>query len=172
MYEDARVEVWKDIPGYAGRYQASTLGRIRSIIKLPTVLKEDVQPNGYRRVYLWENGRKKNRLVHRLVASAFIPNPHDLSDVNHLDEDKQNNRIENLEWCTHTHNMNYGHVKKRISAAKKGRPASEASKKALSLVSRNRKWVNDGIRNKFVPDVKLNEYVISGWSLGRVAYWK
>ena len=105
-------EQWKDIPGFEGHYQASTLGNIRSIKKEPIILKGDYQKNGYRRVYLWVGGEKKNCLVHRLVAETFIENPNRYSDINHKDEDKSNNSVENLEWCSHVYNMNYGSVKK------------------------------------------------------------
>lgn len=91
-------EVWKDVDGFEGHYQVSNHGRVRSIKKEALVLKGDYQPNGYKRVYLWKDGRKYNKLVHRLVAS----------DVNHIDEDKTNNNVNNLQWCTHLYNMNFG----------------------------------------------------------------
>ena len=86
-------EQWKDIPGFEGHYQASTLGNIRSIKKEPIILKGDYQKNGYRRVYLWVGGEKKNCLVHRLVAETFIENPNRYSDINHKDENNTNNAL-------------------------------------------------------------------------------
>lgn len=102
-------EIWKDIKGYENLYQVSNLGRVRSLwfgkIRL---LKECVNGNGYNHVILTKDGKSKVCLIHRLVAFAFIPNHNNLKEVNHKDEDKSNNCVDNLEWCTHLYNMNYG----------------------------------------------------------------
>lgn len=66
------MEIWKDIDGYEGHYQVSNYGNVRSIKTIPTLLKGDYQKNGYKRVYLWKNGKKQNLLVHRLVALSFF----------------------------------------------------------------------------------------------------
>lgn len=104
-------EIWKDIIGYEGHYQVSNLGNVRSIkfnrIKLLTPYKE-IKRYGYLSVYLRLPGSKKIKKVHRLVAEAFIPNPDNLPCVNHIDENKENNCVENLEWCTVEYNLNYG----------------------------------------------------------------
>lgn len=108
-------EVWKDVPGYEGIYQVSSIGNIKSLerrvntwnsykIIKPMVLKTFLTKNGYRNVIL----RKKNFSVHRLVAMAFIPNPENKPQVNHKNENKQDNRVENLEWVTAKENVNYG----------------------------------------------------------------
>lgn len=101
------IEIWKNIPGYDGIYQASTLGRIRSIdrkvwnyMKKGRVLKQINNGRYYNYVSL--NGIKK--YVHRLVAITFIDNPNNLREVNHKDLNKQNNRFENLEWVTSKEN--------------------------------------------------------------------
>ena len=93
-------EVWKDIPT-AKEYQISNMGRVR---KRRHFLRLTLNDNGYLRVSL--NG--KPAYVHRLVAKAFIPNPHHYPDVNHKDEDKQNDQVNNLEWCTSQYNNRYG----------------------------------------------------------------
>ena len=162
------TEVWKDIPGYEDEYQASNLGNIRSIKSNNLILKGDYQPNGYKRVYLWKNGSKKNLLVHRLVALSFLPNPNNYEEVNHLDENKANNKLENLEWCTHSYNMNYGDVKKKISESHKGKVISEKSRKKLSENSKNRKWINNGKLEKCVKENTLNNFLINGWNFGRI----
>ena len=118
-------EVWKDIDGYDGKYQVSNLGQIRSTHSGKKdriiILKPMVQKNGYLYVALWKNNKKKNKLIHRLVALAFVDNPHNYPEVNHKDENKENNISGNLEWCEHIYNMNYGEVKEKISKGNIGK---------------------------------------------------
>ena len=160
--------MWKDIAGYEGHYQVSDQGEVRSIKKQPVVLKCDRQRNGYMRVYLWLGNRKRNRLVHRLVAEAFIPNPLHLSDINHLDEDKENNSISNLAWCTHLQNMNYGQVKTKISKAAQGRIVSEETKQKLRWDTSRRRWLNNGKAERYVYEEDVSSMVMIGWSVGRL----
>lgn len=105
-------EVWKDIPGYEGLYQVSSLGRVKSLNYnhegYQKILSFKKERNGYLRVGLFREGRQKLFSVHRLVATVFIPNPNNLPQVNHKDEDKTNNRADNLEWCSCQYNINYG----------------------------------------------------------------
>ena len=101
------IPVLKDIPGYEGRYSASADGRIYSH-KTKRWLKPNISRNGYESVELFNKGMRKRMLIHRLIAIAFIPNPENKEQVNHRDENKRNNSIENLEWSTRKENMNYG----------------------------------------------------------------
>lgn len=97
---------WRDIPGYDGEYQASDTGLIRSYKNghyHQMALKLN-KKQGYYYVILYMRNKAATRTVHRLVASAFIPNPDNLPQVNHIDEDKTNNNVANLEWCTAKHN--------------------------------------------------------------------
>ena len=119
-------EEWKDIPGYEGLYQASSLGRIKSLPRndeIPrwkgysTIRKQFIK-NKYYQVNLSKNGRTRWHAVHRLVALAFLPNPNNYPQVNHKDEIQTNNNVSNLEWCDQKYNMNYGTVKHRISHSK------------------------------------------------------
>lgn len=105
-------EEWRDIKNFEGWYQVSNLGRVKSLSRphklgdkiLTTVLRDD----GYMKVTLFGGRAKgKNMLVHRLVAEAFIPNPDNLPIINHKDENRANNRVENLEWCTYRYNTMY-----------------------------------------------------------------
>ena len=160
--------IWRDIAGYEGHYQVSNTGEVRSVKNGPFLLKGDHQRNGYKRVYLWLNGGKKNFCVHRLVAEAFIPNPFHLTDVNHLDEDKDNNAVWNLEWCTHLYNMNYGNVRRKISLANIGRTISEEHRKKLSRDTSRRRWINDGETEKYVYKETVETYVAAGWLPGRL----
>ena len=119
-------EVWKDIKGYESFYQVSNLGNIKSLPrqfmrsngKLQTfeskILKPLVHKNGYCKVELAYKGLHKRYYVHRLVAEAFIPNSDNLPEINHKDENPSNNCVNNLEWCTHKYNSNYGTRPKRI----------------------------------------------------------
>ena len=113
-------ELWVDIKGYENEYQISNLGRLKSL-KNKIIMKPMVATNGYLIACLWKNNKQKKFVIHRLVANAFIENPHNYKEVNHIDEDKTNNVVSNLEWCSHKYNMNYGKVKEKISKANKGK---------------------------------------------------
>ena len=110
-------EIWKDIPGFEGVYQASNKGCIKSVSRIDLggrrwnerLLSIVTDKNGYKKVGLHHGKYHKNRPVHRLVAMAFIPNPNDYPQINHKDENPGNNNVENLEWCDYLYNRNYGH---------------------------------------------------------------
>lgn len=115
-------EVWKDIKGYEGLYQVSNFGRIKSLerkrIDRNQILPEKIlsirkKENGYLTVSLNKNTKDKKHLVHRLVAQAFIPNIDNKPCINHKDENKTNNNVDNLEWCTHKYNSNYNNLFKK-----------------------------------------------------------
>lgn len=108
-------EKWKDIPGFEGLYQVSTLGNVRSLFRYRKILKQQMQPNGYKSVQLYKNKKAKFSLVHRLVAKTFISNPLNKPAVNHLNEIRSDNRVTNLEWVTNKENQNYGHQKEKMS---------------------------------------------------------
>ena len=114
-------QVWKDIPGFEGLYQVSNTGKVRSMNYRNTgkvkVMKLVLSSNGYLIVPLWKDRKDKQYLVHRLVAMTFIPNPNNLSQVNHIDENKFNNTVWNLEWCDSDYNANYGTRNERCSEA-------------------------------------------------------
>jgi len=118
-------EIWKDIEDYKGLYQISNLGRVRSLERVDAnghtvnekVLASFPNINGYLKVNLYRDRKMEVKSVHRLVADTFIPNPDNLPQVNHKDEDKGNNRVENLEWCTASYNTNYGTRNERAAKA-------------------------------------------------------
>lgn len=122
----ANFEVWKEIKEYEGLYQVSTWGRVRSLDRYVNsshnnkqfikgiILKPRKSKNGYLKVDLCKEGKQKYFLVHRLVAQTFLKNPNNYLVVNHKDEDKSNNRVDNLEWCTHKYNSNYGTRNERM----------------------------------------------------------
>lgn len=92
-------EIWKDIEGYEGVYHVSNLGRVKRVAT-NRVLQPYRNKVGYLLVYLCKNGKRKTHRIHRLVAQSFIPNQENKPEVNHLDENKSNNMVSNLEWST------------------------------------------------------------------------
>lgn len=121
------MENWKDIVGYEGLYQVSDLGRVRSLNYRHTgqvrVLSPRHRGSGYLGYRLYDaNGKPRNKAIHRLVAEAFIPNPYNLPEVNHISEDKHDNSVKNLEWISHGDNTNYGTVNGRRSKKMKNHP--------------------------------------------------
>lgn len=102
------MEEWRDIDGYEGDYQVSSYGRVRSLkYGKEKLLKPQKHYKGYRFVTLFKNGTRGKYKVHRLVAKAFIPNPNNYPVINHKDECKYNNHVQNLEWCTVLYNNTY-----------------------------------------------------------------
>ena len=126
-------EIWKDINGYEGKYQVSSLGRVRSVpreweqanrhgtlsrYRIDGCIIKPIFRRGYLSVGLRTDPKHLKRFqVHRLVAQTFVPNPDNMPQVNHKDEDKTNNRADNLEWCTARYNANYGTRPNRIGKA-------------------------------------------------------
>lgn len=119
--------MWKDIPGYEGIYQASPEGEIKSVdryvshgnaprqFKRGRILKQGINNNGYPCVMLTDiNGHERRIQVHRLIAITFIPNPENKSQVNHIDENKLNNNVDNLNWMSAKENCNWGTRNKRV----------------------------------------------------------
>lgn len=103
--------IWKPIVGYEGLYEVSNTGLIKSLnfyrYKGPRILKPCQRPDGYLSVGLSKNNITKTKTVHRIVAEAFLPNPDGLEMVNHKDENRSNNNVDNLEWCSRAYNQNY-----------------------------------------------------------------
>ncbi len=119
------TEVWKDIEGYEGLYQVSDLGRVRSLDREDAqghhikgvVLAGSLNGKGYLRVGLFRDGDVEYKSIDRLAAKAFLDNPDNLPQVNHKDENKTNNAVSNLEWCTALYNNTYGARSKHIAEA-------------------------------------------------------
>lgn len=116
-------ENWKDIKGYEGLYQVSDRGRIKSLNYNHTGKEKLLKPKtnrkkGYLNIALYKYGKTEYPSVHRLVAEAFIPNPDNLPQVNHKDENPTNNNVDNLEWCTAKYNLEYNNGQKRRACSR------------------------------------------------------
>ena len=112
------MEEWKDIPNYEGLYQISNLGRIKSLEKMlknkngyrkseEKILIPQRRKNGYLKVELYKNGQRKTFMIHRLVGEAFVFKPENKCEINHKDGNKENCCVSNLEWITHSENMQH-----------------------------------------------------------------
>ena len=151
-------EIWKNIEGYEGLYMVSSLGRVKTLVgryKGVTILKESQKKNGYHSVVLYKNKKPCTYLVHRLVAQAFIPNPNNLPQVNHKDENPSNNCVANLEWCSVNYNINYGNGNHKRSLAQKGK---KFTKTHIENMSKARIGKRKGAENpKSIPVAQYNK---------------
>lgn len=148
----SQKEIWRDVKKYEGKYQISSFGRVRSLPRKSwngytyweqpgRILKLSMLKNGYKSVCLYRDNKPKKFLVHRLVAEAFISNPNNYPQVNHKDENRSNNKMENLEWCTAMYNAHYGNHMRKLTAARRTskqrniarKNGRKASKKVLQL---------------------------------------
>lgn len=120
----------KDVVGYEGLYGITSCGKVWSY-KRGKFLSLNIHRNGYYSANLYKNGERRSISVHRLVAQAYIPNPNNLPEVNHKDENKLNNSVNNLEWCNREYNMNYGTGMKRSIETQ--RKSSPLNKKVLCI---------------------------------------
>ena len=144
-------EIWKDIKGYEGLYQVSNLGRVKSL-RYNRLMSLRTDYRGYLDVMFSVDAKTKRYKVHRLVAQAFIPNTENKPQVNHKDENKQNNNVENLEWCTNEYNSNYGTVReRRLKTALKNR--KENPKKYKKNYSR---------KSNFWQPKEITQYSLDG----------
>lgn len=121
------MEEWKDVVGYEGIYKVSNQGRVL-LCKKNKFLSQRTDTYGYKIVTLYKCNQRKDMKVHRLVAFAFIDNPNNYPQINHKDEIKDNNCVDNLEWVSNKYNANYGTRNKRISDKQKGVSRSQGEK--------------------------------------------
>lgn len=140
-------EIWKDVVGYEGLYQISSFGRLKHFSTRFgwNILKNTNKKGWYFNVVLRSKNGNRSVKLHRLVAEAFIPNPENKREINHIDLNKQNNRVENLEWCSHKENIQ--HYIKLAYPEKTDRPI-------------NRKRKNKSIKkNNNIPQVVVNRRI-------------
>ena len=120
---------WRLLKSLNNKYEVSNFGEVRSVERkvyykngtyriYPSKLLTPQALNGYFYVVVSINKIRYNKLIHRLVAEAFIPNPNNYPEVNHIDENKSHNFVSNLEWCDKVHNMNHGSINGRLAFTK------------------------------------------------------
>lgn len=159
---------WKEIKGWEGRYDVSNNGEIRSWyyglkrLSEPRLLKVKTDKYGYRAITLHHGDIKKTYTVHRLVAIAFLPNPQNLPQINHIDGDKNNNSVNNLEWCSSQKNMRHAFDSglisvQNMSEGQKRRYSndSEVEKSRIRMVEM---WQNPEYKNKVIQAHRTDEY--------------
>lgn len=171
------MEVWKDIEGFEGVYQVSSFGRIKSmgrvidrdkmgkLVIFEKILNPHIDQVGYPRLYLYKKNFKRRESVHRLVAFAFIPNTDNKPHINHINGEKTDNRVENLEWCTQKENVRHG-FKIGLSCAIRGQDVVTAKIKN-SDVPVIKKMRSEGafyhvIAKKFNVSVSCIRWIVSG----------
>lgn len=148
------VEVWKDVIGYEGLYIVSSMGRIKSLDRIIATSNGKNQLHKGKMMKLLDNGngyffvRIKGKIsyIHRLVAKAFIPNPDNLPEVDHIDTNKGNNKVGNLKWASRKDNCNNELTRSHITEAQKGRKVSEETKRKLSESCKGRKHTEEARR--------------------------
>ena len=155
------MEIWKDIVGFESKYQISNLGNVKSLERYDgigrkikgRVLKRKHDGGGYPCVCLVKNGVHHYKKIHRLVAEAFIPNPNNKPTVNHIDENKENNTVENLEWATYMENAHHG---TRIERCYSNRDYKEIGRKTSETHKKN------GYCRK-IKQYDLNGNLLNSW---------
>lgn len=162
-------EVWKDIVGLEGHYQVSSNARVRNK-KTGRILKTQVSKGtqGYEQVRFSVDKVKTTMKVHRIVAVAFVENPLNLPCVNHINSVRDDNRIENLEWCTQKHNVQHSYNSGSNSNAGEKHPTAILN---LGLVAEMRKLYADGMRIKDIATNYLLKYD-TVWQAIKGKNWK
>ena len=158
------MEQWKPIEGTDGKYEVSNLGHVRTNGKRPGLLTLTKQKSGYRYAMIEIDGKSCNRRVHRLVAQHSLPNPDNMKEVNHKDGNKDNNRADNLEWCTRSHNVKHSfdtglkqphrwtaEERKQISERNKGHIITPEQREKISQTLKGRKHPEVSARQKGKP---------------------
>ena len=135
------MESWANVVGYEGIYEVSDNGNVRNAVTKKTLSPGKSQ--GYFYVALYKNKSRKNKQVHRLVAEAFIQNPEGLPIINHKDEVRTNNRVENLEWCTYKYNNMYNGASEKRAEKLRGRTAWNKGKQ---MPKQFRESVSEGMK--------------------------
>lgn len=141
-------EVWKPVKGFEGLYDISSEGRVWSYYS-NKILKPSVDIGGYLFFDFRKDGKRYNKKVHRLVAEAFIPNPYNKPQINHLDENPKNNNVSNLEWVTQKENNNYGNHTKRVIDTKVQRGIIDPDSIGLSKSDKYKLWWTKNKEKKY-----------------------
>lgn len=168
-----KEEIWKEIPGYEGSFEVSNLGNFRSKDRqVPSrwggtrlypgkPLKVEVMEDGYKRIVLMQNAKKKRYMCHRLVAKTFIPNTENKPFVNHIDGDRGNNCVENLEWCTQSENEQ--HAVHTLGKTMKGKTGP----KPVKCIELDKEFRSMKAAVEFLGDHSCNEGIRKAIDAGR-----
>ena|SRR5699024_1779494 len=179
-------EVWKDVVGYEGYYQVSNFGRVKRVGRSITgkngvtrywkgrILTQTTNPDGYPMCILSKNGKTNLFGVHRLVAIAFIANPDELPVTNHIDEDKKNNHIDNLEWCTVAYNNTHGNRIKDMKKSKGFIERHKRSRKTVEKLTLNGELVErfSSLKDAYKSSPEYSKSGISHCCTGRLKTYK
>lgn len=161
-------EIWKDIKNWEGQYQVSNYGRVKSLSRTikksdgttqtfkERIMKISNDNKGYPKVVFCNDRKQKCIRIHRLVAEAFIPNPDNLSQVNHKDENKMNNYVGNLEWCDCEYNNNYGTRNDRSAKSHINHP--KVSKQVL-CVELNKKFSSASEAGRWIKNNNAHSHI-------------
>jgi len=156
-----KLEKFKAISGYGGLYEISNFGRVKSIgYSTIRILKPRIDTNGYLQVVLSKNKKEHNCSIHRLVSLAFILNPENYLQINHKDGNKQNNRIDNLEWCSCRYNINYYHKNQDTSSKYSGVCWDKGTKKWKAKFSISGKTIYLGIFDSEIEAAEIYEKAV------------
>lgn len=168
------MEVWEPVVGYEGFYEVSNQGRVRGVERevyhgngtyrrQPSkILRANPEGGGYLQVGLYKDGTMVKRKIHRLVAIAFLDNAQNLPEVNHVDENKRNNTLSNLEWCTRKENENHGTKRARAAAS------MDYAALAQKLSKRVAQYSTDGTLIKVWDSLKAIHLAL-GYSQGNIS---
>lgn len=161
-------EEWRDVVGYEGLYQVSSFGRVRALERTamnklgrvyvypPKIITQHQAENRYPMVVLFRNGERKTKLVHRLVADAFVPNPDNLPQVNHRNEVKTCNYPDNLEYCDAIYNQNYGTCIERRAKKLKGQKRTDEIRARCS--ENKKEWYQNNPKAKEEFGLRIKKY--------------
>ena len=156
--------IWKDIKGYEGLYQVSNCGEVRKLRFINNITNKEkifmITPqkinSGYYKIVLYKNAVYKNKTIHRLVAETFIPNPNNYPCVNHKDGNKNNNNVENLEWCTYSENAKHAYKNNLTTAAAKGKYGGENPKAIkVNMIDKN----TNKVIKQFDSQIEAAKYI-------------
>jgi hypothetical protein len=182
LISSVKSEIWKDVVGYSGSYMVSNFGRVKSLsrdvpfinrwgqecirIICEKLLNQSTSHKGYARVHLHNAVKTKAFSVHRLVCIAFLANEYKYPSINHKDGNKLNNKIDNLEWCSHSQNQNHA-VKMGLNVAKKGFEDSQSKPVIREKTNQVFGSINLGVEYLGIPKTTLSRAAKSGKKISR-----